>query len=321
MKTEQKNRSSVIKNIFLAVLAAATVVVSVVAFNQYSQKQEAKESLSEFKQEAEARMKGAFNRIGENLAAIGQHEGTIQQAFDATSDEGIENPEEMIQREIEKIETLIAENEAIINDLNMQVEDRDHRLAEYDKTVNNLNVRLAEYRDEVSQLVAEKEALGRNLEQAKTDNQNMKVVLASKQEELKLQHEVIKQQKEVLEEQEKVLHTAFYVMGDFKELREAGVMEKEGGIIGIAASKEVKDDFAKEEFVEIDIRHTPLIPVFSKDAELASNHPSGSYEWVKGEGNPHWLKITNPEKFWESTKYMVILTKGDLDQKDIARAE
>lgn len=320
MNTEKRKKGSLVKNILLGLLAIATVVVSVVAFNQYNQRQQLEEDLVTYKQESAEQMQSAFQRIGQNLAEIGQREGAIQQGFETAGEEGLENPEEAIEREIAKIEQLIAENEQIINDLNLQVEERDKRLAEYDKTVKGLNSRLSQYRSEVAQLVAEKKELGENLAKAESQNQDMQVVLASKQEELQLQHETIKTQEQQLQKQDQELHTAYYIMGPFKELRDKGVMEKEGGIIGIAAAKEVKDDFSKDEFIEVDIRHTPLIPVFSKDAELASIHPSGTYEWVEGEGNPHWLRITDPQRFWESTKYLVIVTKGDVEN-DVAQVK
>ena len=320
MNTEKRKKGSLVKNILLGLLAIATVVVSVVAFNQYNQRQQLEEDLVTYKQQSTEQMQSAFQRIGQNLAEIGQREGAIQQGFESAGEEGLENPEEAIEREIAKIEQLIAENEQIINDLNLQVEERDQQLAEYDKTVNGLNSRVSQYKAEVAQLVAEKKELGENLAKAESQNQDMQVVLASKQEELQLRHETIKTQEQQLQKQDQELHTAYYIMGPFKELRDKGVMEKEGGIIGIAAAKEVKDDFSKDEFIEVDIRHTPLIPVFSKDAELASIHPSGTYEWVEGEGNPHWLRITDPQRFWESTKYLVIVTKGDVEN-DVAQVK
>lgn len=320
MNTEKRKKGSLVKNIFLALLLVATVVVSVVAFNQYSQRKNLEEDMVSYKEQTTEQTKAAFERIGQNLAKIGQHEGAIQQGFATADEEGIDNPEEAIQREIDQIEALIKENEQIINDLNLKVDERDKQLAEYDQTVKRLNGRVSEYKSEVAQLVAEKKELGEHLAKAQSENQDMQVVLASRQEELKLQHETIQTQGQQLQQQDKELNTAYYVMGSFKDLRDKGIMEKEGGIIGIASTKEVKDDFNKDEFEEIDIRHTPLIPVFSKDAELASIHPNGSYEWVEGEDNPHWLRITDPDRFWESTKYLVIVTKGDLEN-DMAQVK
>jgi hypothetical protein len=48
----------------------------------------------------------------------------------------------------------------------------------------------------------------------------------------------------------------------------------------------------------------------SKKAELITNHPEGSYEFVKDSTeNIAYLKIEDPLKFWEITNYAVLETK------------
>jgi len=70
----------------------------------------------------------------------------------------------------------------------------------------------------------------------------------------------------------------------------------------------LKSDFNKTSFTEIDRRNFKTIPVFSKKAELATSHPADSYVWVEGENGVDWLEIVKPEAFWQTSKYLVILT-------------
>ena len=69
------------------------------------------------------------------------------------------------------------------------------------------------------------------------------------------------------------------------------------------------DDFNKDYFTQIDIRRDKEIKLYSKDAKLLTVHPDGTYELVKDEKGLLTLKITNPNKFWSVSRYLVIEVK------------
>ena len=54
------------------------------------------------------------------------------------------------------------------------------------------------------------------------------------------------------------------------------------------------------------IREVKEIPLFAGKAKLKSNHPEGSYEFVKDEDGNMTLKITDEKAFWSLGKYLVI---------------
>ena len=56
----------------------------------------------------------------------------------------------------------------------------------------------------------------------------------------------------------------------------------------------------------IDIRKVTEIPLFAKKAKLKTNHPDGTYEFVKDEDGNLTFKITNPKEFWSISKFLVI---------------
>lgn len=66
------------------------------------------------------------------------------------------------------------------------------------------------------------------------------------------------------------------------------------------------DDFNKDYFTQIDIRTDKEIKLYSKSAKLLTNHPEGSYSLVKDAKGQYILKITNPNKFWSVSRYLVI---------------
>ena len=106
----------------------------------------------------------------------------------------------------------------------------------------------------------------------------------------------------VIESQDKRLNKAFYAMGTKKELRLKGVLDKK---FRLAGSK-LNPDINEKEFTEIDIREVRTIPVFSKRAKLVSHHSDDSFEWKKEKNKITALEIKDPEKFWKSSKFLII---------------
>ena len=110
-------------------------------------------------------------------------------------------------------------------------------------------------------------------------------------------------QSEKLQEQDKQLHTAYYCFGTAKELKDQKILSG-GGLF--AKSKVLQSGFNKDYFISIDIREVKEIPLFAGKAKLKSNHPEGSYEFVKDEDGNMTLKITDEKAFWSLGKYLVI---------------
>jgi hypothetical protein len=105
---------------------------------------------------------------------------------------------------------------------------------------------------------------------------------------------------ETISAQDKQLNTAWFVFGTKKELKEQHIIE--GG-------KVLQANFNKNYFTKIDIRNSREIKLYSKSARILTIHPSGSYSLAKDANKQYVLKITNPQIFWSTSKYLVILVK------------
>ena len=103
------------------------------------------------------------------------------------------------------------------------------------------------------------------------------------------------------EAQDKELNTAYYVFGTKKELREQRIL-KSGEVLKT-------NDFNKDYFTRIDLRVTKTIKLYSKSAKLMTNHPAGSYTLEKDAQGQYVLRITDPQRFWSVSKYLVITVK------------
>ena len=110
-------------------------------------------------------------------------------------------------------------------------------------------------------------------------------------------------QSEKLNEQDKALNTAYYCFGTAKELKDQKILSG-GGLF--SKSKVLQSGFNKDYFISVDVREVKEIPLFAAKAKLKSNHPEGSYEFVKDEDGNLTLNITDPKTFWSLGKYLVI---------------
>lgn len=110
-------------------------------------------------------------------------------------------------------------------------------------------------------------------------------------------------QSEKINKQDQALNTAYYCFGTSKELKDQKILSG-GGLF--SKSKVLQSGFNKDYFISIDIREVKEIPLFSSKAKLKSNHPEGSYEFVKDEDGNLTLKITDTKAFWSLGKFLVI---------------
>ena len=73
--------------------------------------------------------------------------------------------------------------------------------------------------------------------------------------------------------------------------------------------KVMTGNFNKSYFTKVDIRNISEIKLMSKSAKLLTTHPSSSYALVRDANKQYTLRITNPQIFWSTSKYLVVLVK------------
>lgn len=300
--TTNSKKSETMKNVAIAVLAVIAVGLGAFAVVQSSDKTELKQQLAAYEEQfgiQSTENLEAFREIEQNLASISMHEGNIRENINL---EGVEDPKARIAEEIKAIENLIAKNNKIIEDLNQKVESKNGRLSAYKKENGQLKTRLETYKEELQSLEELNEQLADNLEDEKARNNELTKVVGNQDSTLQAKEQTIAQQ-------DQTIHRAYYLVGDHRELKEKNIINKDGGILGIAAAKELNPKVSDEVFTEIDLRFLKRIPVYKKNAEIVTTHAPGSYK-VVSEGNTiQWIEIKDPERFWEHSKYLVVSTK------------
>ena len=115
-----------------------------------------------------------------------------------------------------------------------------------------------------------------------------------------------------LAEQINEKNTAFYIIGNEKDLEKAGIIIMEGeGFLGIGGKWVPNPDADISLFTKINIiNNTEIsIPANLKIDEIVSSHNKNFISLAQNESGAPTLKISNPEGFWRADKRLIIITK------------
>ena len=234
-----------------------------------------------------------INAISENLALIKSRENLITVAGES---EGGRRPVEEIDNDIKAIDRLLRENRAKIESLQRsaaQLRKANLRIDGLEKMIADMNRQLAEKKAEVEQL---RESLVRMGDEVKSLTEEVAVRSA--------EVENLSGEKVELQNQ---LNTVYYIVGAEKELRDAQIINKQG-FIGRTLTVGRNSNF--DSFTMADSRLLLEVPVGQKKATLVTSHPEGSYELVTDANKVvEKLIITDPVRFWESSKILIISYK------------
>lgn len=228
-----------------------------------------------------------FNQIEEGLREIGQAEGRISVARDG---EGA-NRTQRIAENMQFIQQTMQQNRELIDKLRTQLRESSINGEQLKKTIESLAMQLEEKDKELQQLRAELDAkdihimdLDEKIANLNTNVSNLSSESAKKSE--------------TISAQDKQLHTAWFVFGTKKELKDQQIL-KDGKVL--------QGNFNKEYFTKVDIRVDKEIKLYSRSAKMLTSHPSSSYTLQRDANKQYVLRITDPQLFWSTSKYLVIL--------------
>lgn len=238
-----------------------------------------------------------LNEIDTNLSKINSEYSTMQEMRNKDV-EGNYSNKQQIAEQMRTIEKTLADNKAKIAQLNGRVSNLSSKNKQLQDYIAKLEARAAEQETQIAELLAE---LENNKVVIKGLNKNVSELTAANQE-----------KDEYIAQQIADANRAWFVVGTFKDLKEAGIVSKKGGFIGIGRRQGTEANMPTELFREIDRTKVTSIEVGMKNAFVASNHPEDSYELVPDEEDSKTtasLRILNPVKFWQFTDYLVVSTK------------
>ncbi|HAQ21216.1 MAG TPA: hypothetical protein DCR40_18590 [Prolixibacteraceae bacterium] len=240
---------------------------------------------------------GAMNEIQMNLDSI----KSIEKLVSVQTASGIELKAEAKKRIIEdiyQINDLLQKNKELVKTLQGKLRASNVKIAELENMISLLNKQMGEKDAEIATLKQELEELHINVA-----GLNQKIEKITTESEA-----TIKAKTQTINEQTIAMNTAFYAFGTKKELEEKNVIEKEGGVLGLGKTIQLKKDFNRDYFMKIDIREFNELPLNSKKAKVITTHPADSYH-LTGVKTVESLVIDKPEEFWKASKYLLIVVE------------
>ena len=170
------------------------------------------------------------------------------------------------KKKLNSLQKELEEKSQTIETLQNLLEEKDIIIKGKDQTIDSLGHHISDLNQDITALTGEKEEL-----------------------------------KDKVASQDKALFSAYYIVGSKDELKEAGVISK-GGLF---KPSKVSYEAEKTSFIKIDYREVTTINTNASKAKILSNHRKGTYSIQEVDGETV-INITDPEGFWEQTKYLVI---------------
>lgn len=232
---------------------------------------------------------GTFNEIEDGLKAINEAENRV---LVARAGEGA-NRQQAIRENMAFIQNTMKENKERIEQLEKQLKNTNFKGDQLRKTIANLQQQIQEKEAQIQRLNEEldrKDIQIGNLGE-RINNLNTSVNDLTTENEEKTQ---------TISTQDKQLNTAYFVFGTKKELKAQRIID-EGRLL--------TSNFNSDYFTKIDIRTQTEFKLYSKSARILTAHPSSSYTLTQDADKQYVLRVTDPQTFWSTSKYLVIQVK------------
>ena len=249
--------------------------------------------------ERDAELEGimeAFNEVQEGFRLINEAENRVD--LQAGKVEGV-SAAQKIREDILFISEKLQSNRTRIAELEEQLKNSKYASSQLKKTIANFKEELEAKSQQIETL--QTELASKNIRIAELDDavagltQNVADLVAEN-----------KVKEAMVATQDKALNAGWFVFGTSSELKDQKIISKKL----LQKTKVLEnEDFNKDYFTQIDIRTDKEIKLYSKDAKLLTAHPEGTYELVKDDKGQLTLNITNPNKFWSVSRYLVIEVK------------
>ena len=282
------------KKLFAIILCASAIVAcqekkDVVPASQIVAQRDSLQQIIDSKDREINDMMGTLNAIQEGFRLISAAEGKVAVIKDGEST----NKAEQIRQNIRTISQTMQHNRELIAKLRKQVRESNVRGEQLKAAIESFAAQLQEKDAQLQQLRAELQAKDIRIVELDNEVANLNTDVTTLKDESASKSETISAQ-------DKQINTAWYVFGTKKELQGQNIYNK---------GKVLQSNFNKNYFTKIDIRVDKEIKLYSKDAKMLTAHPASSYTLTQDNNKQYVLRITNPQVFWSTSKYLVVLVK------------
>ncbi len=175
-----------------------------------------------------------------------------------------------LEEQLEKSQTSSKQLKAMVKKLKAELEEKSKQIIALKEELSQKDIHIKELDESVQQLTANVNEL------SATKAANEKTIST----------------------QEASLNTVWYAIGTKRELKEQNILD------GKKVLRE--SDANMTYFTKADKRKLATIETHSKSAKLLTTHPEGSYKLERNSEKQYVLTITDTDKFWSVSKYLII---------------
>jgi hypothetical protein len=280
-------------------LAAATAVICMSSCkqNEFSDTKRERDSLLSIVNERDSFINGfitSLNEVENNLDSVAHKQHII--AVNTTPGNELHSTQKSrINDEIASINNLMDQNRKTIAELNHRIKNSSAKNLKLEKLIATLNQQITAKDVELKDLNIKLSGLN-----AQVATLNISI------DTLSIRNGV---QSQKITDATIALHTAYYVVGKSNELKDAKIIDRKGGLLGIGKTSRLNSDFDNSKFTRIDYTTILSIPIGS-NMNIITSHPTNSYTLVKDVKNKNKIiniLIKDPESFWSTSKYLVVV--------------
>jgi hypothetical protein len=238
----------------------------------------------------------SMNQIEKNLVKLRHDEMQIEDIRDESGPK--RNQGDRIFLILAEMDAYMEENKALIGKLDKQLAKARH--------VNQGLRRLVAMQ---KQAILEKEAQIAELTQSMAKlREEFTTTVAAKDAIITEQEAKLTNQEKTIQEKQTTLNTGYILFGDRQNLFDKGVLQSEGGLLGKNVKLTNKLDPGL--FSPVDIKKVQEIDIgVTRKQKALTIHPPDSFYFVKTDGRTY-LKITDANRFWSVSKYLVVVIEG-----------
>jgi len=233
----------------------------------------------------------AIAEIQDSLSALALEETGARLAPGGSTERSAASTEDAIER-IAALRTSIAASKERIRKLEGDLKSSGTKVAGLSRLIDNLKKSVVEKETQVAALSARVDSLS-------TEVSGLTVAVAQKDDTLRTRTTQ-------LEQKRRDIAIVWYVIGTKAELKEAGVIEARGGVLGLGQTIVPSPNPNAGVFMGLDTDRLDVIRIAAAKARVVSAQPVKSYELHPVEGAME-LKILDPVEF-RRIRQVVILT-------------
>lgn len=283
------------KNLTSFIIVAVAIIMTACNGDKLKQAQEKNAHLDDSLKVALANQDSLFSLLNDITEGMNQIKD-MEKILSSTSDLGAESQskKEQIRNDMVAIQKALQDRRERLAELETKLSKQYTYNSTLKRTIDNLKAEIATQETTILTLRNDLASANIKIEELNMSVDSLNTTVANVTHEKELaQEESINLANE--------LNTCYYAIGTKDELKKNKIIET--GFL--RKTKIMSGDYEQSYFTTADKRQLTTIALHSGKAKVLTNQPAGSYEIVDNNG-VKVLRITNADKFWSLSNYLVI---------------